>query len=259
MVERTFVSQSTGPVVLGLDLPMGSVHVQVLGSITTARVVLRTDDSSGPAADAVSRARSSQNGQALSVEVPEIPGNVMTQSIRGNRVVQSMGTVYGEVVGMTIVGGRVTTGGTGVIGTVSPVEAVVTLPVGSCLAVVSQSADARVYGGDVEIMDFRSVSGDLRVDGARHLSASTTSGDVMVGRLADRLTARSVSGDITVDSYSGSGAELTTTSGDIGIRATGQAAGVLRASTVSGDVRVTGGREQLRVSARSVSGRVRTR
>lgn len=259
MAERIFVSQSTGPVVLGLELPVGSVQVQVLDSVTTARVVLRTDDSSGPAADAVNRARSSQNGQALAVEVPGLPGNVMTQSIRGNQVVQSMGTVYGEVVGMVIVGGRVITGsGTGVRETVSPIEAVVTLPAGSSLAVVSRSAAARVHG-DVENMDFRSVSGDLWADGARHLNASTTSGDVMVGRLADRLTARSVSGDITVDSYRGSGAELTTTSGDIDVRATGQAAGALRASTVSGDVRVTGAREQLRVRARSVSGRVRTR
>lgn len=258
MVERVFVSDSTGPIVLGLDLPMGSVHVQVLGSITTACVVLRTDDSSSPAADAVNRARSTQNGQTMSVEVPEIPGNVMMQSIRGNQVVQSMGTVYGSVTGMTVINGRVITGGgTAVMETVSPIEAYVTLPAGSSLAVVSQSADARVHG-DIERMEFRSVSGDLEISGARSLNASTTSGDVIVGRVTDRLTAYSVSGDITVDLYSGSDAELTTTSGDVDVRVTSRAAGVLCANTVSGDVRVVGGSE-LRVSANSVSGRVRTR
>ncbi|MEU7163841.1 DUF4097 family beta strand repeat-containing protein [Streptomyces morookaense] len=258
MVERTFVSESTGPIVLGLDLPMGRVRVQVLDSVTTARVVLRTDDSSGPAAEAVDRARSSQNGQAMAVEVPEIPGNVMTQSVSGNRVVQSMETVYGSVTGMTIVNGRVITGGgTAVMETVSPIEAIVTLPTGSSLAVISQSADARVRG-DIERMEFRSVSGDLEISGARNLNASTTSGDVIVGRLTDRLTAYSVSGDITVDLYSGSDAELTTTSGDMDVRATVRAVGILCANTVSGDVRVSGG-SQLRVSANSVSGRVCTR
>ncbi|MFI9081184.1 DUF4097 family beta strand repeat-containing protein [Streptomyces sioyaensis] len=258
MTKRPFDSQSTGPVVLGLDLPMGSVHVQVLASITTARVVLRTDDSSGPAADAVNRARASQDGQTLAVEVPKIPGNVMMQNVRGNRVRQSVGTVYGSVTGVTIVNGRIITGGgTGVMDTVSPIEAIVSLPVGSSLAVVSQSASARVHGA-IERMEFRSISGDLEIDGARHLSASTTSGDVIVGCLSDRLTARSVSGDITVDLYSGSDADLNTTSGDLDVRATAQAAGALRANTVSGDVRVSGGRD-LRVSAHSVSGRVRTR
>ncbi|MFF4736321.1 DUF4097 family beta strand repeat-containing protein [Streptomyces sp. NPDC001262] len=258
MAERIFVSESTGPIVLGLDLPMGSVHVQVLDSVTTARVVLRTDDSSGPAAEAVKRARSSQNGQAMTVEVPEIPGNVMMQSVHGGQVVQSMGTVYGSVTGMTIINGRVITGGgTAVMETVSAIEAVVTLPAGSSLAVVSQSADARVRG-DVERMEFRSVSGDLAIDGVRILSASTTSGDVTVGRLTECLAARSVSGDITVRGYSGSGAELNTTSGDIVVCATSQAAGALRANTISGDVQVGGGRE-LQVSAHSVSGRVHTR
>ncbi|WP_405563469.1 DUF4097 family beta strand repeat-containing protein [Streptomyces sp. NBC_01180] len=258
MTERTFVSQSTGPVVLGLDLPVGSIHVQVLRSVTTARVVLRTADASGPAADAVNRARTGQNSQAMSVEVPEMPGNVMVQSVRGNRVTQTMGTVYGSVTGMTIINGRIVTGGgTDTMTTVSPIEAIICLPVGSSLAVVSQSADAKV-NGDLERMEFRSTSGDLEIDGARHLNASTTSGDIIAGLLSERVTARSVSGDISVDLYSGTDADLNTTSGDVDVAATSQASGALRAHTVSGDVKVTGA-SALRVSARSVSGRVRTR
>ncbi|MFE9224600.1 DUF4097 family beta strand repeat-containing protein [Streptomyces massasporeus] len=258
MTERTFTSQSTGPVVLGLDLPMGNVTVQVLSSITTASVVLRTDDASGPAADAVNRARSNQDGQALAVEVPEIPGNVMMQSAGGNRVVQSMGNVYGSVTGVTIINGRVVTGGgNGGMVTVSPIEARVMLPAGSSLAVVSKSSDARVYG-QVERMEFRSVSGDLAIDGARELDASTTSGDVAVDGLAGRLMVRSVSGDIRLYGYAGTDADLTTTSGDIDVTAVDAASGALRAHSVSGDVRVIGS-GALRVNARSVSGRVRTR
>lgn len=257
MTERSFVSRSIGPVVLGLSLPMGSVHVQVIDSLTHARVMLRTADGSGPAADAVNAARISEDGQVIAVEVPEMPGDVMMQSVRGNRVTQSMGTVYGSVTGMTIVNGRVIMGGgTGTMTTVSPIEARVSLPTNSSLAVVSTSAGA-VVDGEVDRMEFRSVSGDVQADGVRTVDASTTSGDVYVGQVAERMTARSVSGDLVVDLYSGSSADLETTSGDVHVHATLKASGALRAESVSGGVNVSGGRG-LRVSARSVSGKVRT-
>ncbi|WP_158288229.1 DUF4097 family beta strand repeat-containing protein, partial [Streptomyces sp. ICBB 8177] len=194
MTCRTLSCPPYGPVVLGLDLPMGSVTVQVLSSITTASVLLSTQDSSGPAADAIGRARSRQDGRAWTVEIPEIPGNVMVQSTRGGRVVQHMDTVHGPVNGLTTINGRVITGGGGGV-TVSPIEARVMLPAGSSLAVVSNSSDARVYG-PVERLEFRSVSGDLTANGVRVLNASTTSGDIDVHGVAVRLTARSVSGDI---------------------------------------------------------------
>ncbi|MFF1476260.1 DUF4097 family beta strand repeat-containing protein [Streptomyces sp. NPDC058301] len=257
MTERTFVSNSAGPVVLGLDLPMGSVHVQVLDSLTHARVTLRTADMSGPAADVVNAARVTENGQTIAVEVPEIRGNVVMQSVRGDRITQSVGTVYGSVTGITIVNGRVATGSSGTMTRVSEIEARVALPSNSSLAVVSQAADA-VVDGEVDRMEFRSTSGDLRVDGARTVSASTTSGDLTVWRVGEQIAARSVSGDIAVDLYSGTSAELITTSGDVNVRATLKASGTVRANSVSGDVTVSGGRD-LHVSARSVSGDVRTR
>ncbi|QSY50196.1 MULTISPECIES: DUF4097 family beta strand repeat-containing protein [Streptomyces] len=256
MTEHSFVSQSAGPIVLGVELPVGRVHVQVLDSLTTARVVVRTDDSSGPAADAVRRARSSQNGQALAIEVPEVPGNVITQSFDGNRITQTINTVHGTVTSMTIIDGRVVAGGpTGVLGVVSPIEIRVALPVGSSLAVVSQSADA-IVRGSVDQMEFRSVSGDLRVDVARSLNAKTTSGDVAIGRVMGPINARSVCGDISVGLYGGPEAELNSTSGDVSVRVAEDSTGPVRVSSVSGDIRVVGGRG--RVNARSVSGRVRT-
>ena len=39
MTERIFTSQTAGPIVLGVDLPMGTVRVQVLDSLTTAQSV----------------------------------------------------------------------------------------------------------------------------------------------------------------------------------------------------------------------------
>ncbi|MDI3344356.1 DUF4097 family beta strand repeat-containing protein [Streptomyces sp. AJ-1] len=255
MTERTFVSQTFGPIVLGLSLPVGRIHVQVRENLTAARVVLRTDDQSGPAADAIERARSHQNGQALGIEVPEMPGNVVVQSVRGNRVVQTAGTVYGSVTGMTIINGRVVTGGS-TMPTVSPIEATVLLPAHSSLAVVTTSADADLFGY-VDRLEFRSISGDLNADGVRELTANTTSGDIEVGRISERITARSVSGDVDLRLYSGQDADLNTTSGDVNVTATDAASGFLRAHSVSGDVRLSGTRH-LRVSADSVSGRVRT-
>ncbi|WP_020133982.1 DUF4097 family beta strand repeat-containing protein [Streptomyces sp. 351MFTsu5.1] len=255
MTERVFVSETSGPIVLGLSLPVGSVRVQVLDSLTTARVVLRTDDPTGPAADAVSRARATQNGQAFGIEVPEMPGNVMVQSHRGNRIVQNVSTVYGSVTGVTIVNGRVVSGGMNSMQTVSPIEATVCLPPHSSLAVVSQSADAEVFGY-VDRIEFRSVSGDLDADGVRELRANTTSGDIHAGRVTEQITAQSVSGDIDIDLYDGQAATLGTTSGDIEVRATNGASGHVSAHSVSGDVRLAGARH-LSVSANTVSGRVR--
>ncbi|MFI6280486.1 DUF4097 family beta strand repeat-containing protein [Streptomyces sp. NPDC050988] len=257
MTERTFASQTSGPIVLGLSLPVGDVRVQVLSSVTTARITLHTDDSTGPAADAVNRARTRQDGQALAIEVPEMPGNVVVQSTRGNRVTQSVGTVYGSVTGVTIVNGRVVSGGGSNMQTVSPITATVMLPVGSSLAVVSTSADTFV-SGDVDRMEFRSVSGDLDAGGVRQLTANTTSGDISVGRVSEQVAAQSVSGDIDVHLHNGRAANLNTTSGDIAVTATSTASGTLSARSVSGDVRISGACH-LSVSANSVSGRVRNR
>ncbi|KIF69283.1 hypothetical protein HY68_12870 [Streptomyces sp. AcH 505] len=256
MTERVFVSRSAGPVVLGLSLPVGSVRVQVDPDLPVARVVLSTDDASGPAAEAVGRARSRQDGQAFGIEVPEMPDNVMVQGTRGNVVFQSMGRVHGTVTGMTIVNGRIISGGGQDMPSVSPIIATVHLPAGSSLAVVSTSADAEVFGF-VNRIEFRSVSGDLDADIVCALDASTTSGDINAGRVTEQITARSVSGDIDVALYNGRSADLTTTSGDVRVQATTKASGRVSARSVSGDIRISGG-GHLNVSARSVSGRTRT-
>jgi hypothetical protein len=255
MTERIFDSETSGPIVLGLSLPVGSVRVQVIENLLTARVVLRTDDNTGPAADAINRARSQQNGQAFGIEVPEMPNGVVVQGRRGS-VIQSVGSM--SIVGGTVrINGRVVSGGMADMPTVSPIEVTVNLPAQSSLAVVSQSADTEVYGY-VDRMEFRSVSGDLGVDGVRELRANTTSGDIRVGRATEQINAHSVSGDIKVRLYDGRSAALNTTSGDVEVQATSGAAGHVSAHSISGDVEVSGARH-LNVSAGSVSGRVRNR
>ncbi|ANS67952.1 hypothetical protein SLINC_5728 [Streptomyces lincolnensis] len=254
MTERTFVSATSGPIVLGLSLPVGSVRVQVLNNLTTARVTLRTDDSTGPAADAVNRTRGEQNGQVLGIEVPDMPDGVIVRGNRGTTVMHSVGSV--NVVGGTVrINGRVVSGGRGNMSTVSPIEVVVCLPAGSSFGLVGTSADAEVFGY-IDRMEFRSVSGDLDADGVRQLTANTTSGDINVGRITERITAHAVSGDIEVRLYDGSAATLNTTSGDIELQATDAASGRVSAHSVSGDVRLSGA-HHLSVSADSVSGRLR--
>lgn len=256
MTERSFVSATSGPIVLGLSLPVGSIRVQIDKSVTIARVVLRTDDSTGPAADAVNRARYEQNGQVFGIEVPEMPNGVIVQG-RGNHgstVYQSFGSM--NIVGGTVrVNGRVVSGGMGNLPTVSPIDATVYLPVGSSFGASTTSADAEVFG-QADRVEFRSVSGDLYADGVRQLTVNTTSGDVSVGRVTDQVTAHSVSGDVKVQMYDGHSAQLNTTSGDVAMQATATASGVVSAHSISGDVRIAGARH-LSVSARSVSGRVR--
>lgn len=256
MTERVFELPNSGPAVVGLDLPIGSVTAQVSASTTVVRVWLRTEDESGPAADAVRAARSRQDGQTLAVEVPDLPANVVTQGVRGGRVMQNATVIGGNVTGMVIVNGRVITNDAFTT-TVSPIEARVLLPAGSSLAVVSQSADMSV-SGPLERAEFRSVSGDCRLDAVRELTASTTSGDIVAGPVLGSMTARSISGDIVADAYGGHHADLTTTSGDVDVFASGTSTGRLRANTVSGDIRINGGRH-LDLSTRSVSGTVRTR
>lgn len=259
MTERTFAMDSTGPAVLDLELPVGAIEVQVLDSATSASVVLRTEDESGPAADAVRDARSSEDGQTLRVRVPEVHGSVIMQSVAGGRVIHNTGVISigsGNVTSMVVVNGRVISGGVTNVPTVSGVTARVVLPRGSSLEVRSKSADLHAVGS-LNSAAFTSISGGAHFDAVRELHASTTSGDVSADGITTRATVRSVSGDIDLYRYSGGSADLTSTSGDVTVAATGSASGALRANTVSGDIRVRDGRH-LDVRTRSVSGAVRT-
>ncbi|MFE6691037.1 DUF4097 family beta strand repeat-containing protein [Streptomyces sp. NPDC057743] len=240
MTERTFTSQTAGPVVLGVDVPMGSIYVQVDNAAKYATVALRTDDSSGKAVDAIKGAHFGQVGQALTVQVPELPGNAMTHTVRDGQVFQSVGTVYGNVTGVTIVNGQVITGGTTTMEKVSSIRAEVTLPPGSSLAIVSTSTDALICGY-VEEVEFRSVSGVLDADGIRRLKADTTSGYIAAGRVTEKANVRSVSGHVDLGLYDGHDARLETTSGAITLHATKNASGTLTARSVSGSIGITGG------------------
>ncbi|MFD8463309.1 hypothetical protein [Streptomyces antimycoticus] len=107
MVEQVFNAESAGPAVVNLTLPLGRITVVSDPKVERARVVLQTEDTTGPGADAVRRATIRHRfGRRMSVQVPEIPGAVM-MSGTGNRVTQTVSTVgVGQVVtGLTFVNG----------------------------------------------------------------------------------------------------------------------------------------------------------
>ncbi|MFE2440937.1 DUF4097 family beta strand repeat-containing protein [Streptomyces sp. NPDC059426] len=231
MVEHVFNADSTGPVVFNLVLPLGRAIVAVDPKVRTARVTLRTEDTTGPGADAVRRATCRQSGEQMSVQVPEIPGTVMMSgSGGGSRVTQTVGTVaFGQAVtGLTFVNGQLVSAGTSVP-TIRPIEAFVTLPALSSLAVVTTAADTTVYG-DLARLAVHSVSGDVTAQTVRVLDAHTTSGDVAAENVTGELAAHSVSGDVRVFSYRGDTANVTTTSGDIHLTATRGATGFITAA-----------------------------
>ncbi|WP_405539201.1 DUF4097 family beta strand repeat-containing protein [Streptomyces antimycoticus] len=240
MVEQVFNAESTGPAVVNLTLPLGRITVACDPKVERARVVLQTEDTTGPGADAVRRATIRHRfGRRMSVQVPEIPSAVM-MSGTGSRVSQTVGTVgVGQVVtGLTFVGGQLVSGGS-TMPTIRLIEAFVTLPAGSSLAVVTTSADTTVYG-DLGRLSVHSVSGDVIAQTVRVLETDTTSGDIAAETVTGELAARSVSGDVQVFSYRGDTANATTVSGDISLTATAHATGFITANSVSGDVRVTG-------------------
>ncbi|MEU1822625.1 DUF4097 family beta strand repeat-containing protein [Streptomyces abikoensis] len=253
MTERLFKAEGRGPIVLGLSLSLGKVLVSVDPTVSQAEVMLHTEDASGPGADAVLGARVQQDGRVMSVVVPEI-ANAMVGGGGGMHIVQNFGTVTGSVTGVTIVNGRVVSG-VGAMPTIQPLKAVVILPPGSSLAVVTTSADA-VVAGEIERLEFRSVSGAVAAENARSLTVDTTSGRVRVDRVTGEAAIRSVSGSTTIHSYSGTSASVTSTSGAISMTATPQATGYIRAESVSGDVRVTGG-HHLSIRVHSLSGYAR--
>jgi DUF4097 and DUF4098 domain-containing protein YvlB len=88
------------------------------------------------------------------------------------------------------------------------------------------------------------------------LSANSTSGDLEVTAVTERLAVGTVSGDVEIGSYSGQHATLNAVSGDLVLSATPAASGVLSATTVSGDIRLRGA-SHLHPHTSSVSGRVR--
>ncbi|MFD9692482.1 DUF4097 family beta strand repeat-containing protein [Kitasatospora sp. NPDC001309] len=239
---------------LALDLPTGRVRVFVDPAATAITVHLTTDDDHGPAADAVNRARMSEGRNTVSIDVPHVDTGLALVGGRGNTVIQSFGTVTGNVTGMTIINGRIVTGGSVHHIGASPVTAIVLLPaaaLGIALKTVSADLDAT---GHLGVVSVTSTSGDVHLDSVDILSATTISGDVTAQRTGTDAEIRTTSGDVHIAVHEGHTATVTTVSGDVRLTAGTRATGSVSVRTVSGDIGLTGA-GRLDVTARTISGR----
>ncbi len=114
----------------------------------------------------------------------------------------------------------------------SPIIVTARVPEGSGLTARTVSGDVETRGHMASVQA-RSTSGDVTVDSADQVHAQTMSGDIDVEKLTATADLNSMSGDLSV--RSGTGARV-------------------RASTMSGDIRVGAGVE---LDGQSMSGRVR--
>ncbi|MFD9519754.1 DUF4097 family beta strand repeat-containing protein [Streptomyces sp. NPDC059979] len=282
--SQTFTATAVGPLWTDVISHIGTVNVTIDPTLKSAVVTVSTGDDEGPLADAVRgttmRESTRQNLNCLTIRVPEVEGNTMTMGSStfnfhgGNmRVAQNFGVISGSVTGVTISGGDLTIGGRKVVSggrVVAPEGTVVsgggmgtitvdlTLPSAmSSVRMETTSADLTV-DGDLQVLDFHSLSGDVEARGVHTLRGNTTSGDFEVERVDARFDVNTVSGDIEIGAYNGSEFRANTVSGNIDITATPAATGSIDANTVSGNI-TTRGTGHLHERVRTLSGKRRSR
>ncbi|MFD0269617.1 DUF4097 family beta strand repeat-containing protein [Streptomyces sp. NPDC127106] len=282
--SKTFTATAAGALWADIISHLGTVNVTIDPKLTNAVVTVSTGDDEGPIADAVRgttmKESTHQALNCLTIRVPEVEGNTMTMgnstfSFGGNSMVvgQNIGVIRGSVTGMIVNGGDITIGGRKVVSggrVVAPEGTVVsgggmgTIAVDlklpsemSSVRMETTSADLTV-DGDLQVLDFHSLSGDVEARGVHTLRGNTTSGDFQVDRVDARLDVNSISGDIEIGAYNGSEFRFNTVSGDARVTATPAATGSIDANTVSGDI-TTRGTSHLHERVRTVSGKHRSR
>ena len=120
----------------------------------------------------------------------------------------------------------------------------ITCPEGASIDARTKSADLEARG-EYSIVDFKTASGDARVETCADALFKTASGDVSVDTVGGSLDVKTVSGDVHAGSVARD-SNVQAVSGDIFI---GDAGGSIRSNTVSGDQRyqaVVRGRLELR-------------
>jgi hypothetical protein len=198
-IEHT--ARLTGPITLHITTQAADVQVVADPRVTGTIIQLSTDDTDGPAVDAVRRARFRDDGRDVHLTLTEGKRGTV---IRGTQV-------FGNVTGMVMVNGRVISGG-GYASAGITVRAI-TEP-GSAVVVETMSGD--VITRNVGAVRAKTMSGDIEADGvSRDSSLKSMSGDIRVtggavdpgsdfgrevarrGTAGPRVTASTMSGDVT--------------------------------------------------------------
>ncbi|OPG10359.1 hypothetical protein B1R27_03180 [Streptomyces sp. GKU 895] len=266
MTERTIPVDVIGPIAVDLTMNTGGIRVVVDPALKQAQVVLKTEATSGPSADAIRDTAVRLNGQNLSIRVPDLAGgfggsttirtgrNTVTFSGGGVQIVGGNVYVSGHGGGKVFVNGREVTA-TGPAGeAVTPITAELHLPAKSVMLIRTHSADT-VVRGTLARLEYDGTSGTLAADRVGDLDATITSGSVIVCEVTGPIDVNLTSGNLNIGAYSGHDARLTLTSGNVQMAATAQATGRLSVNATSGYARITGA-AHLDVRRRVTSGSV---
>jgi hypothetical protein len=267
MTERTILVDAFGPIALDLTMNTGSIRVTVDPELKRPRVVLKTEATSGPSADAIRDTTVSLTGQDLKVRVPDTAGgtNGSTAISMGSNTVTFSGGSGVQIVGNNVyvsgnTGSKVFVNGQEVTATgpageaPTPITAEVHLPARSVALISTHTAETTIRGR-LARLEYTGTSGALVADRVGDLDVMATSGSVMVNEVAGALDASLTSGSLGIGAYSGPDARLNVTSGSVQMAATVQATGRLAVNATSGSARVTGA-AHLDVRRRVTSGYV---
>ncbi|MET9366084.1 hypothetical protein ABZX93_35010 [Streptomyces sp. NPDC006632] len=259
------VPAAVGSVLADITCPMGTVRVTIDPAAIVARAEVWTEDTTGPSADAVAKSRISQDGQHLTITVPEVNGgaNGITQTVitgnGGTRITQVIGNVTGSVTGMTIVNGQVITGGS--TGTVSSgIEVFVTLPASSGVQMKSHNADL-VVKGLLAALDLTTHNGNVLAGIIGRAKVRSHNGDSDIEAVQEWADIKTHNGNTYIGSYGGGAAQLITHNGNIELSAAPSASGRIEARAYNGNLRLRGvsNRPELDVIAKTRNGKVSKR
>jgi hypothetical protein len=258
VTTRTLTHPNPGPVYLHASSRAANINVTV-GGVDFATVTIATDDTTGPAHDAVQAATMTADRANLAAHVTDPDsgtGSITGVTINGRGGVFIGGHNYGAAPGpisVQQVNGRTWVNGVEVTGESqdsqpAPITITVRLPVGSSLNV-------RTISGRIEQTGFAasanasSTSGAIVIDRASTVEAEAVSGRIGIGHAAS-VIARSTSGRVSIGTVGA--VTATTVSGRIAVDDTNGRA-VLR--TVSGRIEASYS-GPVKPEASSVSGRI---
>lgn len=256
------------PVLADVRCPNGVITVTVDPAATKATATVTSDDTTGPAADAVRDSTIALVGDQLTVTVPDVPGGggiTQTVTTRGGRttVYQNVGTI---ITGESITGLTIDANGNMTVGSISsarmssgpsPVKVHVTLPAGSGLRVKSTNASLTVTG-PLAALDVATHNGDVRAGVVARVKVRSHNGNTRLDAVQDWADIESHNGTTTIATYSGNEARLVTHNGNIALTAARAATGRIEARTHNGNIALRGvtGRAGLDVVTRTHHGHV---
>ncbi|MDJ0345544.1 hypothetical protein QMK19_33910 [Streptomyces sp. H10-C2] len=260
MTEQTHTAAAAGPILAAVQADMGEVLVTIDPAATVARVVISTKDAEGPSADAVRRTRITQDGNRLSITVPEVEGSNVGVSVYGSgNFIQNVTSVgRGQTMtGVTIVNGRVISGGiSGGSAVVSPIEVRVTLPAGSGVRMNGRNANLTV-SGVLAALDYSGHNGHIRTGVVGRIKVRTHNGHTDADVVQEWADIEGHNGDTEIGTYSGTAARLITHNGSIRLAASPAASGQIEARSYNGNIRLHGtNRTGLDVQTSTRNGRV---